>query len=109
MIFLRFPFYAFPFTLCRNDPMQASMEQQERPTVGRAERQATGLERAYTFADLSAYPAKKRWLIRAADLVFYVLINLIGRTTRFEVEGWEHWEQATRAGSLPIYTTWHNR
>jgi lysophospholipid acyltransferase (LPLAT)-like uncharacterized protein len=85
------------------------MEQPQRPKVERAGRKATGLQRAYTFADLSAYPLKKRWLIRAADLVFYLLINLIGRTTRFEVEGWQHWERATRDGSLPIYTTWHNR
>ncbi|HEY6190486.1 MAG TPA: lysophospholipid acyltransferase family protein [Pyrinomonadaceae bacterium] len=85
------------------------MEQQERPAAGRTGREARGLHRAYTFADLSAYPLKKRLLIRAADLIFYLLINLIGRTTRFEVEGWEHWEQATREGSLPIYTFWHNR
>jgi lysophospholipid acyltransferase (LPLAT)-like uncharacterized protein len=89
--------------------MQASVEQQQRPEAGRAGREATGLSRAYTFADLSAYPAKKRLLIRAADLIFYVLIQIIGRTTRFEVEGWQHWQQATRAGSLPIYTFWHNR
>lgn len=65
--------------------------------------------RAYGFAELSTYTPKQRWLIRAADLVFYVLIRLIGRTTRFQVEGWEHWEQATREGGLPIYAFWHNR
>jgi lysophospholipid acyltransferase (LPLAT)-like uncharacterized protein len=109
MIFFAFPFSAFPFTLGHQERMQASMEQQERPAAGRTGREARGLHRAYTFADLSAYPLKKRLLIRAADLIFYLLINLIGRTTRFEVEGWEHWEQATREGSLPIYTFWHNR
>ena len=65
--------------------------------------------RAYRFADLSAYPFKKRLLIRAADLAFYLLIQIIGRTTRFEVEGWHNWERATAAGGLPIYTFWHNR
>jgi lysophospholipid acyltransferase (LPLAT)-like uncharacterized protein len=90
--------------------MQASLQQQERqPSAGGAERETTTTARAYRFADLSAYPLKKRLLIRAADLVFYLLIHLIGRTTRFEVEGWEHWEQATAGGGLPIYTTWHNR
>jgi lysophospholipid acyltransferase (LPLAT)-like uncharacterized protein len=103
------PFSLFPSTLCFDNPMQASMEQPQRSGRGRAGREATGLTRAYTFADLSDYTPKKRFLIRAADLVFYLLINLIGRTTRFEVEGWEHWEQATRSGSLPIYTFWHNR
>ncbi|HVF48788.1 MAG TPA: lysophospholipid acyltransferase family protein [Pyrinomonadaceae bacterium] len=65
--------------------------------------------RAYRFADLSAYPFKQRLIIRAADVVFYILIQIIGRTTRFAVEGWEHWEAATRGGGLPIYTFWHNR
>lgn len=67
------------------------------------------VERAYTFADLSAYPPKKRFLIRAADLGFFVLIKLIGLTVRFEVKGWENWEAASRNGGLPIYTCWHNR
>jgi hypothetical protein len=91
--------------------MQASLRQQELEpqSARRAGRDVTSTERAYRFADLSAYPLKKRLLIRAADLVFYLLIHLIGRTTRFEVEGREHLEQATVQGSLPIYTTWHNR
>ncbi|MGB8508475.1 MAG: hypothetical protein WCD76_08715, partial [Pyrinomonadaceae bacterium] len=65
--------------------------------------------RAYTFADLSDYAPKQRFLIRAADLAFYLLIQLIGRTVRWKVEGWEHWEEATRGGGLPIYTFWHDR
>jgi lysophospholipid acyltransferase (LPLAT)-like uncharacterized protein len=48
-------------------------------------------------------------LIRAADLVFFLLIKLIGRTVKFRIEGWEHWEAASRDGRLPIYTFWHNR
>jgi len=70
----------------------------------------TSTARADRFASLSAYTFKQRLIIRAADLAFYVLINLIGRTTRFEVEGWEHWEAATCGGGQPIiYTFWHNR
>src|SRR6266446_6867390 len=65
--------------------------------------------RAYSFADLSSYSFKDRWLIRAADLAFFVLIKLIGRTVKFEVEGWEHWEAASRDEKIPIYTFWHNR
>jgi lysophospholipid acyltransferase (LPLAT)-like uncharacterized protein len=65
--------------------------------------------RAYTFADLSSYPAKRRFLIRAADLTFFLLIKIIGRTIRWQVHGWENWETATREGQLPIYTFWHNR
>jgi len=67
------------------------------------------IARAYRFADLSSYPSQKRLLIRAADLAFFLLIKVIGRTIRWQVNGWENWEAATRAGHIPIYTFWHNR
>ncbi|HEV2914778.1 MAG TPA: lysophospholipid acyltransferase family protein [Pyrinomonadaceae bacterium] len=89
--------------------MQASLEHEDRPGARREGRGPHGLSRAYAFADLSAYPLRKRLLIRAADLCFYAAIKLIGGTVRFEVEGWEHWERAMREGSLPIYAFWHNR
>jgi lysophospholipid acyltransferase (LPLAT)-like uncharacterized protein len=66
----------------------------------------TRLERAYEFSDLSAYSAKDRLLIRMADLVFFVLIKLIGGTIKWQVEGWDNFEAA---GPTPIYTLWHNR
>jgi hypothetical protein len=69
----------------------------------------TRIERAYEFADLSDYSAKDRLLIRMADLVFFVLIKLIGGTTRWEVDGWENWEAASSGGQIPIYTFWHNQ
>jgi lysophospholipid acyltransferase (LPLAT)-like uncharacterized protein len=65
--------------------------------------------RAYKFADLSVYAPKQRFLIRAADLAFFFLIKVIGKTIRWQVEGWENWEAATRDGHVPIYTFWHNR
>src|SRR5229473_1853346 len=65
--------------------------------------------RAYSFADLSAYSFRDRFLIRAADLAFFILIKLIGCTVKFEVEGWENWEAASRDERIPIYTFWHNR
>ena len=67
------------------------------------------VERAYEFADLTGYSFKDRVLIRLADLVFFVLITLIGRTVRFEVQGWENWEAATTEGNLPVMAFWHNR
>lgn len=67
------------------------------------------LERAYAFADLTRYSFKDRLLIRLADLVFFVLIKLIGWTVRFEVEGWDCWEEVSSGGNIPIYTVWHNR
>jgi len=69
----------------------------------------SNLDRAYSFANLSNYSFKDRFLIRAADLVFFLLIKLIGRTVRFEIEGWENWEAASSNGKIPIYTFWHNR
>lgn len=67
------------------------------------------MARAYSFASLSGYTLKQRLAIRAADIVFYLLIRLIGSTVRFKVEGWENLEEASRDGGLPIYTAWHDR
>src|SRR5258706_12048986 len=64
-------------------------------------------ESAYAFADLSAYSLKQRLMIRAADLLFYLLIKLVGWTARFEVEGWEHVEAASVGGKVPIHAAWH--
>lgn len=106
--------------------MQVSLDKQKQPAgeaspaprAGRVRRGEKTLlrgderipPRADRFASLDAYTFKQRLLIRAADLAFYLLINLFGRTTRFEVEGWEHWEAATAGGRQPtIYTFWHNR
>ncbi|HEY0324252.1 MAG TPA: lysophospholipid acyltransferase family protein [Pyrinomonadaceae bacterium] len=88
--------------------MQVSAEQTDTRRRTKGERAGT-LERAYTFRDLSQYPRKKRLMIRAADLLFYLLIKLIGGSTSFEVEGWENWEAATRDARIPIYTFWHDR
>ncbi|HWS53175.1 MAG TPA: lysophospholipid acyltransferase family protein [Pyrinomonadaceae bacterium] len=64
--------------------------------------------RAYRFADLSGYSFRERLLIRAADLAFYLVIGLAGRTARFRVEGREHWE-AAHAGGPPIMAFWHDQ
>ncbi len=85
--------------------MQASAEQEFKGARPPDET----IARAYKFADLSSYPLTKRFLIRAADLAFFLLIKLIGRTIRWQVEGWENWGAATREGQVPIYTFWHNR
>lgn len=69
---------------------------------------AANLTRAYSFADLSSYSLQDRLLIRIADLIFFLLIKAIGRTVKFDVDGWENWEAASRE-NIPIYTFWHNR
>ncbi|HEX8710197.1 MAG TPA: lysophospholipid acyltransferase family protein [Pyrinomonadaceae bacterium] len=91
--------------------MQASAQQPEQgqDANGKGRGASRSLRRADTFADLSSYPLKKRLMIRAADLVFYFLIGLIGRSVRFEVEGREHLAAASGDGRVPIYTFWHNR
>ncbi|HEY5074648.1 MAG TPA: lysophospholipid acyltransferase family protein [Pyrinomonadaceae bacterium] len=72
-------------------------------------RRSANIDRAYSFARLSTYSFMDRVVIRAADLVFFMLIKMIGRTVKFRIEGWENWEAAARDGRLPIYTFWHNR
>src|SRR2546429_50093 len=69
----------------------------------------SSIARAYSFARLSSYSFKDRFLIRAADLAFFLLIKLIGKTIKFEIDGWENWEAAARDNHIPIYTFWHNR
>ena len=61
------------------------------------------LRRVYEFADLSNYSFSERLKIRAADLMFYLLIKLIGVTARFEIIGWENHDKAEENGGLPIY------
>jgi len=85
--------------------VQASVQQDFRGARSAEET----IKRAFEFADLSEYSLKQRLLIRAADLSFYCLINLIGLTTRFEVIGRDNLEKAEANGGLPIYTFWHDR
>lgn len=49
----------------------------------------------------------QRFQIFAAEWVGTAVLALIGRTMRWEVFGWEHWEAARRAGRGLIYTCWH--
>src|SRR4030095_561735 len=85
--------------------MQASAE----TSRSKVSHHACDVERAYRFADLTDYSLKERTIIRAADLVFYALINLIGRTIKFEVKGWENHEQIFSDDHFPIYVFWHER
>jgi lysophospholipid acyltransferase (LPLAT)-like uncharacterized protein len=79
------------------------------PTMTTGMKPPSNIDRAYSFADLAAYSFTDRLLIRAADLVFFLLITTIGRTIKFTVDGWEHWEAASNDRQQPIYTFWHNR
>jgi lysophospholipid acyltransferase (LPLAT)-like uncharacterized protein len=89
--------------------MQVSVEDQTVEQPARVGRDAKLVERAYTHADISGYTLKQRLAIRAADFVFSLLSRALGATARFEVEGRENWEAATRDGRQPIYTFWHDQ
>ncbi|MCA1589302.1 MAG: DUF374 domain-containing protein [Acidobacteria bacterium] len=67
------------------------------------------IDKIYRFAPLSAYSLKDRLLIRIADLAFYALITVVGRTLKYEVDGWEYFEEIQSAGKQPIYAMWHDR
>jgi lysophospholipid acyltransferase (LPLAT)-like uncharacterized protein len=49
----------------------------------------------------------QRLQIFFADWAGTAALALIGRTMRWEVFGWEHWEAARRADRGLIYTCWH--
>lgn len=70
---------------------------------------ATENNKLFKFAPLEKYSFLQRLTIWLADRAFYFLINLIGRTLRFEVEGWENFEAIGRDGKQPIYCFWHDR
>jgi lysophospholipid acyltransferase (LPLAT)-like uncharacterized protein len=84
--------------------MQVFAEQQFKGTRSREET----LRRAYEFSELSHYSAKQRAMIRLADVGFYGLIRLVGRTVRFEVDGWDNFESIVSQGQIPIYSAWHS-
>jgi lysophospholipid acyltransferase (LPLAT)-like uncharacterized protein len=78
-------------------------------TATAEQRRDERVARAYRFADLSGYSLRQRLAVRAAGVVFPLLIRAVGRTLRYTVEGREHWDEAARGGRLPIYTFWHDR
>lgn len=67
------------------------------------------IQQVFKPADLTDYSLKQRLLIRLADWAFYLLINFIGKTVKFEIKGLENYEAVERADKLPIICFWHNR
>ncbi|MEJ7861916.1 MAG: lysophospholipid acyltransferase family protein [Pyrinomonadaceae bacterium] len=67
------------------------------------------IENLYRFDSLSSYNFRQRFLIRLADLTFYTLIKIIGRTISFENSGWENFERIATDKKVPIYAFWHER
>jgi lysophospholipid acyltransferase (LPLAT)-like uncharacterized protein len=67
------------------------------------------LTKIYTFESLERYTFRQRFLIRLADLVFFVAIGTIGRTIRWEADGLESLDSLKAEGKLPILCLWHDR
>lgn len=70
---------------------------------------AAQTDRAFRRASLAAYTARQRLAIRLADVVFYLLIRVVGATLRLRIDGWQHWERARATGEAPIIAFWHDR
>ena len=68
---------------------------------------ATVRRRAYQFGDLSSYSSKDRFIIRATDILLFVLIKLVCSTLRWEVRGAEHLDAIHASGHRAIFTFWH--
>lgn len=63
----------------------------------------------YEFASLEKYSRKQKLVIHLAEKVFFFMINLLGKTVRFEIENPENYENIIKSGKIPIYTFWHDR
>jgi lysophospholipid acyltransferase (LPLAT)-like uncharacterized protein len=66
-------------------------------------------EKVYAPSPLDVYTFWQRVVIVLADWAFFILINVIGLTTRLEVSGQENLQQIEANGEIPIYATWHDR
>jgi lysophospholipid acyltransferase (LPLAT)-like uncharacterized protein len=62
-------------------------------------------DRLYSFADLSSYTFKQRLIIRSAGIALYWLIKIIGATLKFEIKGWENFDES----KPQVLCFWHNR
>jgi len=60
-------------------------------------------------ADEWRHSASKRLQIAAIAALGYPLINLLGQTLRWRVEGLQHLEEIRAAGRQPVMAFWHGR
>jgi lysophospholipid acyltransferase (LPLAT)-like uncharacterized protein len=66
-------------------------------------------EKVFAPSPLDVYTFWQRVVIVLADWAFFILIKVIGLTTRLEVSGKENLQQIEASGEIPIYATWHDR
>src|SRR6266851_9244028 len=55
------------------------------------------------------FTLSQRVLIWLATHVGYWLVYIVGRSLRWTVEGWEHWQSLDAAGVHTVMVVWHNR
>jgi lysophospholipid acyltransferase (LPLAT)-like uncharacterized protein len=67
------------------------------------------IQEVYQFQNLSKYSFIQRIAIRLIGMILYVLVAIIGKTIRFEIEGAEYLDEIEKDGKLPIYGFWHDR
>jgi lysophospholipid acyltransferase (LPLAT)-like uncharacterized protein len=86
------------------------MEQQaEQPTRSATENEETrpSEDRVRLAESPRTFTHWQRLQIFVASWIGYFAVLLIGRTLRWEVNGWENWEAAKKRGKGLIYTFWH--
>jgi lysophospholipid acyltransferase (LPLAT)-like uncharacterized protein len=54
-----------------------------------------------------SFKLSQRLQISVAGWIGFLAVWIIGRSMRWEVEGWENWAAARQAGKGMIYTFWH--
>lgn len=70
---------------------------------------ARKIKNYYEPDDISKYSFKQRLMIRIGSRLLFIIVSLIGKTLRYETEGWENFEKIYSDGKIPIYVFWHNR
>ncbi len=66
-------------------------------------------DKVFEFASLDKYSFGERLFIRSADLAFFLLIKVIGRTLKFETDGMHHLTSLEDADKMPVLAFWHDR
>jgi lysophospholipid acyltransferase (LPLAT)-like uncharacterized protein len=79
--------------------------QQRKPRNDPAPDGAGSDDRLDRFAELDQYSLRQRLIIRAAGVLLYWLIRVIGATVRYRVVGLEHHSE----DRPQVYCFWHNR
>ncbi len=78
----------------------AELERDDQSAATRpSPRNSTGNPRRFTLW--------QRFQLFIANWAGFFVLQLVGRTARWEVHGWENWEAARKTGKGLIYTFWH--